>query len=141
MPAVDRSYLRRGICIHNKSHNFHLILGLIHAYIFPGVGILAGELLDMTLAQRLSENLGTDAANDASMRASNRWLWPEDAYKTQPPDFLTFDEFKRLLVRLAVDKYAHVRGVTNRLNVLLFNSNYAINPRHKLTPRQPVLWI
>ena len=95
----------------------------------------------MTLAQRLSENLGTDAANDASMRASNRWLWPEDAYKTQPPDFLTFDEFKRLLVRLAVDKYAHVRGVTNRLNVLLFNSNYAINPRHKLTPRQPVLWI
>ena len=28
-------YLFRGICIHNRSHNLHLILGLNHAYIFP----------------------------------------------------------------------------------------------------------
>jgi hypothetical protein len=84
--------------------------------------ILVGQLLDMTKAQRLAENLGTDAMNDPSNNASNRWLWPEHAFKTQPPDFLTFDEFKRLLVRLAYDKYAHVRGVTNRLNQLLFNS-------------------
>ena len=87
-----------------------------------GARILAGTLLDMTKAQRLSENLGTAAANDASSQASNRWLWPEEAFKAQPPDFLTFEEFKRLLVRLAYDKYAHVRGVTNRLNQLLFNS-------------------
>ena len=30
-------YLLRGICIHNKSHNFHLIWGLKCVYIFPGV--------------------------------------------------------------------------------------------------------
>ena len=28
-------YLLRGICMHNKSHNLPLILGLNHAYIFP----------------------------------------------------------------------------------------------------------
>jgi hypothetical protein len=83
---------------------------------------LAAQLLDITKAQRLAENLGTDAVNDSSNAASNRWIWPEDAFKTRPPDFLTFDEFKRLLVRLAYDKYAHVRGVTNRLNQLIFNS-------------------
>ena len=32
------TYLLRGICIQNKSHNLPLILGLIYAYIFPGVG-------------------------------------------------------------------------------------------------------
>ena len=33
-------YLLRGVCIrvHNKSHRFHLILGLNYAYLFPGVG-------------------------------------------------------------------------------------------------------
>ena len=31
-------YLLRGICIHNKSHNLHLILSLNFAYISPGVG-------------------------------------------------------------------------------------------------------
>jgi hypothetical protein len=82
---------------------------------------VAGELLDMTKTQRLAESLGTDAVADPSNAASNRWIWPEDAFKTRPPDFLTFDEFKRLLVRLAYDKYAHVRGVTNRLNQLIFN--------------------
>ena len=35
-----RMYLLRGICtcIHNKSHNLHLILDLNYAYMFPGVG-------------------------------------------------------------------------------------------------------
>ena len=28
-------YLLRGICIHNKSHNLHLVLGLNYVYIFP----------------------------------------------------------------------------------------------------------
>ena len=37
VPPSDE-YLLRGICIHNKSHNFHLILGLNYVYIFPGVG-------------------------------------------------------------------------------------------------------
>ena len=82
---------------------------------------LAGELLDMTKTQRLAESLGTDAVADPSNAASNRWIWPENAFDTRPPDYLTFDEFKRLLVRLAYDKYAHVRGVTNRLNQLIFN--------------------
>ena len=30
-------YLLRGICINTKSHNYHLILGLNYAYIFPPV--------------------------------------------------------------------------------------------------------
>ena len=33
-----QEYLLRGICIHNKTHNLHLILGLNSAHIFPGVG-------------------------------------------------------------------------------------------------------
>ena len=36
--VTQLGYLLRGICIHNKSHNLHLILGLNYAYIFPGVG-------------------------------------------------------------------------------------------------------
>ena len=35
--AAPTVYLLRGICIHNKSRNFHLILSLSCAYIFPGV--------------------------------------------------------------------------------------------------------
>ena len=34
-----RTYLFRGICLHSKSHNFHLTLGLNYPYIFPGVGM------------------------------------------------------------------------------------------------------
>ena len=34
----EHMYLLRGICMHYKIHNFHLILGLNYAYIFPGVG-------------------------------------------------------------------------------------------------------
>ena len=33
-----RVYLLRGICIHNKSHNLHLIVGLNCVYMFTGVG-------------------------------------------------------------------------------------------------------
>ena len=38
---VAKKYLLhfRGICMHNKRHNLHLILGLNFAYIFTGVGI------------------------------------------------------------------------------------------------------
>ena len=36
-------YLLRGICIHNTSHNLHLILGLNYTYISPGVGIYRGR--------------------------------------------------------------------------------------------------
>ena len=39
--AIDLGYLLRGICIHNKSHNLHLILGLNCVYILTGVGIAA----------------------------------------------------------------------------------------------------
>ena len=35
--ATEWMYLLRGICIHDKSHNFQLILGLNCVYIFPGV--------------------------------------------------------------------------------------------------------
>ena len=45
MPSVDRSYLLRGIYIRNKSHNLPLILGLNHAYIFPGAGTYDGSLV------------------------------------------------------------------------------------------------
>ena len=36
--SYDQSYLLRGICIHSKSHNLQLILGLNCVYLFPGVG-------------------------------------------------------------------------------------------------------
>ena len=38
MPHWCCAYLLRGICIHDKSHSLHLILGLIYAYILAGVG-------------------------------------------------------------------------------------------------------
>ena len=38
LESVEGLYLLRGICIHNKSHNLHLLLGLNYAYTFPGVG-------------------------------------------------------------------------------------------------------
>ena len=37
--AIGRQCLLRGICLHNRSHNLHLIVGLNCIYIFPGVGI------------------------------------------------------------------------------------------------------
>ena len=86
---------------------------------------LASKLLDMTKAQRMFEGIRGDKAADQaqtqSLGASNRWIWPDTAHKANPPDFLTFEEFKRLVVRLGFDKYTHVRGVANRLKQLLFN--------------------
>ena len=38
MFAHTHPYLPRGICIHNKSHNLHLILDLNYVYTFLGVG-------------------------------------------------------------------------------------------------------
>ena len=45
------AYLLRGICIHNKSNNLYLILGLNYAYIFPG----AGRVNHAPLWSRLSD--------------------------------------------------------------------------------------
>ena len=82
MPAIDRSlsdcrrpltsgrmaylgwYLLRGICIHNKSHNLPLILGLNYAYIFPGVGIRGlprpGAITDAAVHEPLTSLLSGD---------------------------------------------------------------------------------
>ena len=38
-PGGEYLLVLQGICIHNKSHNLHLILGLNCVYIFTGVGI------------------------------------------------------------------------------------------------------
>ena len=43
--SYDQSYLLRGICIHSKSHNLPLFLGLNYAYLFPGVGTSRLRLL------------------------------------------------------------------------------------------------
>ena len=45
-----RVYLLRGRCIHNKSRNLPLILGLSFAYIFAGVGI-CGRRFGQTLSR------------------------------------------------------------------------------------------
>ena len=37
-----QSYLLRGICIHNESHNLPLILGLNYGYILIGAGSFEG---------------------------------------------------------------------------------------------------
>ena len=64
---ATQEHLLRSMCIHNKSHNLPLILGLNCVYIFPGVGI-------STLSSRLLVRRIRALPSQGSPRVCVIWL-------------------------------------------------------------------